>query len=205
MIISVEDKRFITSPPDQFLDEFSLKQYKARGLYAKDGQLTVIEVRSQRISNLSKVVSTVEALRKYDRSLVSYSVLASIKHQVMLLFSISRLGWQFDALFTKSDCQRIEKVWYKEIVVQTLALRIGGLIRNGFGSLICIFKRIGSQNPDGCNMDITGCGFYAITEHILCMVSSAKGGGWMKICEGGGKWKNSAKIQNDKKGRSRLR
>ena len=110
MIISVEDKRFITSPPDQFLDEFSLKQYKARGLYAKDGQLTVIEVRSQRISNLSKVVSTVEALRKYDRSLVSYSVLASIKHQVMLLFSISRLGWQFDALFTKSDCQRIEKV-----------------------------------------------------------------------------------------------
>ena len=82
MIISVEDKRFIASSPEQFLDEFSLKQFKARGLYTKDGQLTVIELRSQRISNLSKILSVVEALRKYDRSLVSYSVLASVKHQV---------------------------------------------------------------------------------------------------------------------------
>jgi len=81
-IISIEDKRFITSDQDQFLDQFNLKRFKAEGLYTKSGELASIEIKSQRVSQFTSAFKCIEDLRKYDRSLVSYSLLASVKHQM---------------------------------------------------------------------------------------------------------------------------
>ena len=53
-----------------------------RCLYDSTGSLQVIEIKSQRFSRLDDVIDNLQKLRSYNRTIVSYSTLASLKHQV---------------------------------------------------------------------------------------------------------------------------
>jgi len=82
LLVSVEDKRFIQTSPQSFLQQFTLKRFKLRQFYDKNGDISWIEINSHKMSKLSEAVACLESLRVHNRDLVSYSSLASVKYQV---------------------------------------------------------------------------------------------------------------------------
>jgi len=77
----VEDRRLPAMDPLVLMDQFKVARFKIRSLYDASGTIKIIEIRSQRFSRPSDVVSSLEKLRSFERTLVSYSTLAALNHQ----------------------------------------------------------------------------------------------------------------------------
>eukprot|EP00088_Acartia_fossae_P043967 TRINITY_DN4655_c0_g1_i1.p1 TRINITY_DN4655_c0_g1~~TRINITY_DN4655_c0_g1_i1.p1 ORF type:complete len:469 (-),score=97.58 TRINITY_DN4655_c0_g1_i1:130-1536(-) len=80
--ISFQDKRFINSSPQAFVQNFNLKRFRVGQFYSEDGKVERVEVKSHKMSKCSDALASLESLRNHDHSLVSYSSLSSLKHQV---------------------------------------------------------------------------------------------------------------------------
>jgi len=88
LALTVVDTRFPAIEPNQFVREFKLTKFKAETLHQIDGDMKLIEIRSQKLSDLSDVVSNLEKVRRKYRHVVSYSMLASIRHQIEEGFTV---------------------------------------------------------------------------------------------------------------------